>query len=460
MAQATLPAPLREALQVAKEIYRRNKTLTLVSQGEGRIWANKIYFAEEDGYLYGLLERPTEGRGHHYSNILRDPRVFFVIDRGVPDRFLQGEGIIEILGDVAERPERHILFRKVPQAVLFAKFFPLFVFRIRPTRLYISDYTEEWKPRVQVEVTEEVLQAFQGPLKSRPNPWRIYWQAVRSFAFPVTISPILLGAFLAPSLSWPLLLLTLGGALLAHAAINVLSDYFDYRRGADTWSTLGSSRVLLDGLMEPGHLLRFGRLLLLLAAGVGLALAAWRGLPILFVALAGAFLGIFYTAPPLGLKYRALGDLAVFLAFGPLMTLGSYYVQTQALAWPPLLLSVPLGLLTTAILHGNNMRDLADDARAGFRTIAGVLGLRGSSLYYCALVLMAYGITAVAVGRGWLPVWSLLAFLTVPLAWRNIQAAFHPRRVAFTFLDLRTAQLHHLFGLLLVVGIALGRWLG
>lgn len=282
MAQTSLPAPLWEALQVAKEIYRRNKTLTLVSQGEGRIWANKIYFAEEDGYLYGLLERPTEGRGHHYSNILRDPRVFFVIDRGVPDRFLQGEGIIEILGDVAERPERHILFRKVPQAVLFAKFFPLFVFRIRPTRLYISDYTEEWKPRVQVEVTEEVLQAFQSPLKSRPNPWRIYWQAVRSFAFPVTISPLLLGAFLAPSLSWPLLLLTLVGALLAHAAINVLSDYFDYRRGADTWSTLGSSRVLLDGLMEPGHLLRFG-LLLLLAAGVGLALTAWRGFPSHFV---------------------------------------------------------------------------------------------------------------------------------------------------------------------------------
>ena len=460
MAQEALTPQMWEALKAVKEVYRKNKTLTLISHAEGRVWANKVFFVEEDGYLYGVVERPQDGRGHHYRNIVQNPNVFFIIDRNVPDRFLQGEGQVELLGDVTERHERHILFRKVPQAVLFAKFFPLLVFRLRPTRLYISDYTEEWKPRARVEVTEEVFKAFQGPLKTRPRPWRAYWQGVRSFSFTVTLFSILLGAFLAPALSWPLLLLTLAGGLLAHASINVLSDYFDHRRGADTWLTLGSSRVLLDGLLPPGRLLLFGMVLLLLAAGVGLALTALRGLPVLYLALAGAFLGVFYTSPPVGLKYRALGDLAVFLAFGPLMALGSYYVQAEGFSPVPVLLSIPLGLLTIAILHGNNFRDIMDDSRAGFRTIASLLGFRGSGIYYLGLVVAAYGVTVVAIGVGWLPLWGLLVFLTAYLAWRNLRAAFQPRRVAFTFLDLVTAQLHFYFGLLLVAGVALGRWVG
>jgi 1,4-dihydroxy-2-naphthoate octaprenyltransferase len=403
-----------------------------------------------------VIERPQDGRGHHYRNVVRNPHVFFIIDRGVPDRFLQGEGVIELLGDVAERPERHILFRRVLGAVVFAKFFPLVVFRIRPTRLYISDYTQEWKPRAQVEVTDAVLQAFAGPLKTPPRRWRVYWQAVRWFAFTVTLFSVLVGALLAPAVSWPLLALTLAAALLAHAGINVLSDYVDYRRGVDGWATLGSSRVLVDGLMSPAQARRLALALLALAAVAGGTLVVLRGLPVAALAAAGAVLGIFYTAPPVGLKYRGLGDLAVFTAFGPLMALGAYYVQTQTFAVRPLLLSVPLGLLTVAILHGNNLRDMADDTRAGFRTTASALGPRGSAIYYLALLAAAYAATLAAIALGWLSWWGLLVGLTVPLAWRAVRAAFHPRRVAFTFLDLVTAKLHFYFGLLLVAAVLLG----
>jgi len=448
-----------EALRAAKRIYRKNRTLTLVSHADADVWANKVFFAEQDGYLYGVIEQPRNGRGHHYRNIVRNPHVFFLIDRGVPDLFLQGEGQAEILGDVTERPERHILFRRVPEAVIFAKFFPLLVFRIRPTHLYISDYSEEWKPRARVEVSEDLFRLFQGPLKSSPRPWQAYWQAVRSFSFTVTIFAILLGALLAPVVSWPLLLLALVGGLLAHAGTNVISDYFDHRRGVDTWLTLGSSRVLLDELMQPRRLIAFGFLLLVLAAAVGVTLALLRGLPVLYLALAGGFLAAFYTSPPVGFKYRALGDAGVFLAFGPLMALGSYYVQAQAWAWTPVLLSVPLGLLTVAILHGNNLRDMADDARLGFKTVAALLGFRGSGIYYASLVAGAYAFTVLAVALGRLSPWGLLVFLTAPLAWRNLDAAFHPRRVDFTFLDLVTARLHFRFGLLLVGAVALGRFL-
>ncbi|GBD12001.1 1,4-dihydroxy-2-naphthoate octaprenyltransferase [bacterium HR23] len=460
MSTTALSAEAWEAVKAAKRIFQKNRNLTLVSYADGRVWANKVYFAEEGGYLYGVIERPTQGRGHHYQNILQNPRVFFIIDRGVPDLFLQGEGEIEILGPVGEREERHILFRKVPQAVVFAKFFPPLVFRIRPTRLYISDYRVEWKPRAQVEVTDEVMRAFQGPLRSPTPAWRVYWQAVRPFAFTVTFFSVLLGALLAPSFSWPLLLLTLLGGLLAHGGVNVLSDYFDYRKGVDTWATLGSSRVLPDRLMSPRQHLVFGVALLVAAGGVGLALTVLRGMPVLYLALAGVLLGVFYTAPPLGLKYRALGDLAVFLAFNPLMALGAYYVQAQGFSWTPVVLSLPLGFLTTAILHGNNFRDVRDDKQAGFTTVAGFLGFRGAGYYYLALVVAAYGAIAIAIAVGLLPWWGALTFLTVPLAWRNVRAAFQPRRVAFTFLDLVTAQLHLYFGLALVASLVLGRWVG
>ncbi len=444
MEQASL-----ETLKAAKKIFSSHKTLTLVSHVDGRVWAGKVYFAEEDGFIYVALEQ-----GKNYRNVTANPHVFFVIEHGVPDRFIQGEGIAERLGPIEERAERHIIFRNAFELVPFAKSFPgVEVFRIRPTRLYVSDFTGDWKPRSEVEVTDEVLRIFQTELKTQRSPWKVYWQATRWFAFTVTILPVLLGALLATSISWPLLGLTLLGALLLHAGVNVLSDYFDYRRGADTWRVLGSSRVLVDRLMGPRQHFLWGLSLFGLGWLVGLWLFYLRGAPVLWLGLAGGALGFFYTAPPLGLKYRAFGDVAVFLAFGPLMTMGAHYVQTQQISWITIWLAIPLGLLTVGILHGNNFRDIREDVSAGYRTVAALLGSRGSGVYYLLLVAGAYLLTALYVGYGWLPVWSLLVFLTLPIAWRNIRVALRPSRVAFTFLDLLTAQLHLLFGSVLIFGI-------
>lgn len=445
---------LMETLRLVKKILQSHKTLTLVSSADGRVWAGKVYYGEEDGYIYVALER-----GRNYRNIMANPRVFFVIEHGVPDRFIQGEGIAERLGPIEERPERHIIFRNALELVVFAKSFPgVEVFRIRPTRLYVSDFTGVWKPRAEVEVTDEVLRVFQTQLRTRVPAWKVYWKAVRPFSFTVTVMPVLLGALMAPRFSWTWFLPTLLGALLLHAGVNVISDAFDYRRGVDTWRVLGSSRVLVDGLMASGAHLRWGLLLFGLGCGIGLGLAYFRGWPVLAFGLVGAALGFFYTAPPLGLKYKGLGDLAVFLAFGPLMAMGTYYVQTQEISWQLAWLAVPVGLLTIAILHGNNFRDVGEDVQAGYRTMAGLLGPRGSSLYYLALVVGAYAVTVLFVALGWLPVGALLVFGTIPYAWRNVRIAFQPARVAFTFLDLLTAQLHMLFGLALMGGVLLGRW--
>jgi 1,4-dihydroxy-2-naphthoate octaprenyltransferase len=443
-----------EALRTAKQVFRENKAFTLVTQGSAGVWAGKAYFGEQDGYLYTALEQ-----GRNYRNILENPRVFFVIERGVPDRFIQGEGIAEQLGPIEERPERSIIFRKALELVLFAKLIPgVTLFRIRPTRLFISDFTREWKPRAEVEVTGEVLELFRSQLAEKPSVLRTLWKAIRPFAFPATLAPVLLGSLLAPALDWVRFLLTLVGTLLAHAGVNVISDYMDWRRGADTWKVLGSSRVLVDGLMEPKAHLWFGILLMVLAAAVGVVLVMQSGPAIWYLMAAGAALGIFYTVPPIGLKYRALGDVAVFLAFGPLMALGAYYVQTAQLDWLPVWLSLPIGLLTIAILHGNNYRDIAEDRAAGYHTVASLLGPRGSAYYYVALLAGAYVSVVVFVTLGLLPVWSLAVLLTLPVAWRNITVAFNHARVAFSFLDLLTAQLHLMFSGALVAGLLLHRF--
>jgi len=440
------------ALRVAKYVFRTNKAFTLVTHGSEGMWAGKAYFGEEDGYLYVALEQ-----GRNYRNILEQPEVFFVIERGVPDRFVQGRGIAECLGPIEERPEAHVIFRKAIELVLYAKMIPgVTLFRIRPTELYISDFSREWKPRASVTVTDEVM-AFFRKHRDRYSWWALVWKAIRPFAFPATLAPVLVGSLAAPTFDWLRFLLTLVGTIVAHAGVNVISDYMDWKRGADTWKVLGSSRVLVDRLMEPSSHLRLGITLIVIAAMIGAILVSLSGPLVWFFMALGAALGIFYTVPPIGLKYRALGDSAVFLAFGPLMTLGAFYVQTSEFSWLPIWLSIPIGVLTIAILHGNNYRDIVEDREAGYQTVASLLGPRKSAYYYVTLLTIAYGSVVLLIAVGLLPLWSLAVLLTLPLAWRNIRVSFNHARVAFSFLDMLTAQLHMLFSLALATGIALGR---
>ena len=442
-------------LRTAKKVFEENKTLTLVSHGKSGVWAGKVYFGEEDGYIYVALEK-----GRNYQNVIENPRVFFVIEHGVPDRFIQGEGIAEKLGDISERPERSIIFRKAIELVVYAKKIPgVTLFRIRPTKLYVSDFTEEWKPRAEIEVTEEVLKFFQTELRTRHNFFKLVFKAIRPFAFPATIAPVLLGTFIASDVSLKLFLLVFVGLLFAHSAVNVLSDYFDYIRGADTWKVLGSSRVLVDGLMKPSQHLALGITLLLLALAFGLYFVLAVDHKILYFIIPGLILGVFYTAPPLGFKYRALGDLAVFLAFGPVMTLGVYYIQTREISLTPILLSIPIGLLTTAILHGNNFRDISEDIGAGYKTLAGILGPKGSSYYYAFLVLFAYLLTIYFIIRGFLPMAGIITLLTFPIAVKNVKVSFNQALVNFTFLDLLTAKLQLYFSTLLIFGLILEKFL-
>jgi 1,4-dihydroxy-2-naphthoate octaprenyltransferase len=179
---------------------------------------------------------------------------------------------------------------------------------------------------------------------------------------------------------------------------------------------------------------------------------------VVVLGLLGLAGGFGYTAPPLQYKFHALGLPLVFLLMGPLMVVGAYYVIAGAFSWQALVVSLPVGLLVAAILHGNEWRDLSEDARAGISTLSIRAGRRVAHLLYVSLVVGAYLALAMAVAVGALPPSSLLAMLSLPLLVRAIRASelgAGGQQRAIAMIDLETAQLHAAFGFLLAAGLVL-----
>jgi 1,4-dihydroxy-2-naphthoate octaprenyltransferase len=284
-------------------------------------------------------------------------------------------------------------------------------------------------------------------------------QAIRPFSFTASIVPVLLGAALASTQGAfhpGLFVLTIVGALAIQGAANLFSDYFDYRGGYDTADSFGSSGVLTRGILQPSEVFLGGLVLLMASAAVGLYLAALRGAPILVLGVLGVLGAYFYSGRPLAYKYRALGDPMIFLLFGPLMALGSYYVQARVLEAAPILYALPIGCLVTAILHINNIRDIRSDGRGGGMTVARALGLRGSKALLYGLLITAYALLIAGIFAGTFVRTSALALLSAPLSWtlaRRVRDAADPRDLVS--LDVATAQVHLVFGLLLVIGVLL-----
>ena len=288
---------------------------------------------------------------------------------------------------------------------------------------------------------------------------RIWVQAVRPFSFTASIVPVLLGTAVAGTqgLFTPaLLLLTLIAAVAVQGAANLFSDYFDFRGGYDPPESHGSSGVLGRGLLQSGDVLRGGLMLLALAALIGVYLGVARGPGLLVLGAVGALGAYFYSGPPLVYKYRALGDPVIFLLFGPLMVVGAYFVQAQAIDLVPVLYALPLGCLVTAILHVTNIRDIPFAGQGRSVTGARLLGMGPSKALLYVLVGGAYALVIAGAVLGTFVRWSALAVLSAPLAWTlvgRVRAAAAPRDLAM--LDIAAARLHLVFGLLLVIGVLL-----
>ncbi len=206
------------------------------------------------------------------------------------------------------------------------------------------------------------------------------WLFLRATRLPfltATFVPVLLGIAVAAwtnGFSWWLALLTVIGGACIHLGLNVANDVFDTTSGADAANVnptqfSGGSRVVHYGLLTLREITLLSAGFYAVGIGIGIYLAATRGWDLLWLGIAGALLSVFYTAPPLKLVHRGLGEIDVFLGFGPIMVLGAYYVQAQEYDLEPLLVSIPVGILIALVLYVNEVPDRPADAKADKRTL-------------------------------------------------------------------------------------------
>jgi 1,4-dihydroxy-2-naphthoate octaprenyltransferase len=245
--------------------------------------------------------------------------------------------------------------------------------------------------------------------------------AARVRTLPAAVAPVLVGTSLAirndefDGLAFACALL---GALFIQVGTNLSNDYSDARRGADTEDRLGPVRVTAGGLVPPQQVLVATYVSFGLAVLCGIYLIVVAGPVLLLIGAASILAGVLYTGGPRPYGYEGLGELFVFLFFGIVAVTGSYYVQIQELPWQAFALAVPVGLIASAILVVNNVRDLETDRRAGKRTLAVRLGRARTRSLYAAMLAAAYvALGGIALG---LSAWVLLPLLTVPLAVRLI----------------------------------------
>jgi 1,4-dihydroxy-2-naphthoate octaprenyltransferase len=300
----------------------------------------------------------------------------------------------------------------------------------------------------------------------QPSTLRKWLVAGRPWSLPASTMPVLFGTSLAVVIGGATLrpfrfLLALVAMVVLHTAANMLSDVFDFKRGLDRDVTPVSGAVV-RGWLSTGAVTRASILLFALGSAVGIGLALATGWTLFYVGLVGVAIGSGYTL----LKYRALGDLAVFLDFGILGGLGSWVVQTETFSWIPVLWTVPMSMLVIGILHANNWRDIVTDGERRVKTMASIFGDRGSLVYYgfllfgsMAIVLVVFMIGPRLIGGGLLPMpWTFaLVLLALPRAlqlWGRALRRRTPRQpLDFVILDGATAQYNLLFGLLCTAAV-------
>ncbi len=219
----------------------------------------------------------------------------------------------------------------------------------------------------------------------------------------------------------------LAAIIVNHIALNMTDDYFDYKHSVDNLKPgeknpyTGGSGTLTSGLLKPKSMFKAFSLFYLFTVAAGLALSLLRGPLILLFGLAGVFCAVFYTAPPVRLGHRGLGELAMLICFGPIIGLGAFYVQTQTLTLEAFLAALPLGIMLFSMIAINEIPDIDEDRAAGKLTLVARYGKKAGAKLYVASWLCTYGVLAVSIALRILPVFTVLAFGSLPLVWGSVK---------------------------------------
>lgn len=285
--------------------------------------------------------------------------------------------------------------------------------------------------------------------------------AVRPWSFPASAMPVITSiAYLfwkGAEINWLFGLWALVNIVIFHAAGNTWSDYFDFRKKVDAEDTFGA-KTLTTGMFTEKEIFRLSLSLTVVATVAGLALMALTGLPLLWIGLGGVLCTLLYPM----LKYNALGDLVILMAYAFLPTIGTSFVTTGAIDWSVLLIALPVGLITDGILHSNNTRDTLTDRRAGIKTMAMGLGHKASAILYGFEVIFPYVWIGVLSIMGLMPITTIVIFLTLAVAIGCAKTMMHSLEGGsgvIADLDVKTANLQLMFSALLTVAFIVAKFI-
>ncbi len=298
---------------------------------------------------------------------------------------------------------------------------------------------------------------------------KIWLKAIRAPFFTATIIPVTLGSVIAwhdtNDFMWLRFWLTMFGVLFIHTGTNLANDYFDHVSGCDEANSTptpfsGGSRVIQNGLIAPRKILYVSLISFIIGSAIGLYINhLCKGNIILVLGMIGVSLGFFYSVKSFPIGYGGFGEMAVGIGFGPLIVLGSYYVQAQILPFRIFLISIPVGILIALVVFINEFPDYLADKSVGKRTIVVRLGKKNAMVLYHILLVSVYAAIVFLVIFKFLPRMSLIILLSLPLAMK----AFIVSRKNFDKIhellpaNASTIGLHLVIGALLSIGIALDR---
>ncbi len=285
----------------------------------------------------------------------------------------------------------------------------------------------------------------------------IWLRAARPQTLPASFVPILAGASLAwyhSVFRWDASLVALLCALLIQIGTNFANDYYDFLKGADTPDRIGFERATAAGLITPNAMFRATYLTMALAFVLGLFLVWIGGWIILVIGLLSLLFGVLYTGGPFPLGYNGLGDLFVFIFFGIVAVMGTYYVNALQWSVQSFWLSVPVGALCVNILVVNNLRDIEQDKQTGKRTLGVLLGEKALQTEYLLLVIVSFLTPFIFFLLYNFSLWIFLPFLSLPFALQLIHHIwYHDDKRELNQTLERTAKFMVFFGALLSIGI-------
>ena len=281
-------------------------------------------------------------------------------------------------------------------------------------------------------------------LASRPK-------TLSAAAVPVVVGTAV--AYVEDGVHWGPALAALFGAFAIQIGTNFANDLFDALKGADTEERIGPVRAVQAGLLSAKMMGWATAFAFLFAGGFGLYLTWVGGWPVVAIGVASIISGLAYTGGPWALAYTGLGDIFVLVFFGFVAVMGTVYVQTLSISWLSFWVSIPVGMLATAILVVNNLRDREQDMRAAKRTLVVRFGRRFGVWEYVVLLGSAYMVPVILVASGYSPIF-LVTWITLPLVIPLVRSVFNDDGAVLNQTLAQTARLLLVFGLVFAVAIA------